>query len=130
MAPIPDDPETLLPRGELSVALKEKGFKTSEKTLATKATRGGGPPYRSYGRTPLYRWGDALAWAQSRLSEVRGSTSEAETQAVGRWGTPGKNPVAATSNSITKLERRIEGAPKQRRGKSFAAVTAPAEDCT
>ena len=38
------------------------------KTLATKASRGGGPPYRLFGRKPLYRWGDGLDWA-SRASE-------------------------------------------------------------
>jgi hypothetical protein len=35
------------------------------------------PPYRLFGRVPLHRWGDALAWAEGRLSEPRRSTSEA-----------------------------------------------------
>jgi hypothetical protein len=69
-------PDTLLRRAELARALSDAGFPTSAATLATKATRGGGPPYRLYGRIPLYRWGDALPWAQSRLSEPRGSTSD------------------------------------------------------
>jgi hypothetical protein len=32
------------------------------------------------GRITLYRWGDALAWAESRLSPPRCSSSEADAQ--------------------------------------------------
>jgi hypothetical protein len=77
---IPNDPNTMLRRRQTAEALTATGFPITEATLATKATRGGGPPYRSFGRTPLYRWGDALAWAQARLSAPRGSTSEADGQ--------------------------------------------------
>jgi hypothetical protein len=73
---VPDD-DALLRRAATAKALTEAGFQTSPATLATKASRGGGPPYRSWGRWPLYRWGDSLAWAQSRLSRPRRSTSEA-----------------------------------------------------
>lgn len=69
-------PDALLRRREAAEALSSMGFPTSEKTLATKATRGGGPPFRRYGRIPLYRWGDALAWAENRLSPPLRSTSE------------------------------------------------------
>ena len=62
------DPDTLLRRKRLSEELREEGYPTAEATLATMASRGGGPPYRLYGRIPLYRWGDALEWAYSRLS--------------------------------------------------------------
>jgi hypothetical protein len=40
------------------------------------ATRGGGPPFRRFGARPLYRWSDAIAWAESRLSSLHRSTSE------------------------------------------------------
>ena len=73
---IPKDPDSLLTRKRTAVALTESGFETSPATLATKATRGGGPPYQLYGRKPLYRWGSTLAWAQDRLSEPRCTTSE------------------------------------------------------
>jgi len=72
--------DALLRRDAVADALTEVGFQIAKSTLATKATRGGGPPYRSFGRTPLYRWGDALAWAQSRLFPPRNSTSAAEIQ--------------------------------------------------
>jgi hypothetical protein len=78
------DPDELLRREPLANALTEAGFPTASATLATKATRGGGPPFRCYGRIPLYRWGDALAWAESRLSPLRRSTSEGDDQKTAR----------------------------------------------
>lgn len=76
------EPSKMLRRHELAAALSAHGFKIAPGTLATKATRGGGPPYRSFGRTPLYRWEDALAWAESRLSAPRRSTSQADYQSA------------------------------------------------
>jgi hypothetical protein len=73
---IPDDPETRLTRIATAAALSEAGFPVKPATLATKATRGGGPPFQRFGSRPLYKWADALQWAQSRLSPPIGSTSE------------------------------------------------------
>jgi hypothetical protein len=73
---IPELPTALLRRKLTAEALTAAGYPVSEKTLATKAVRGGGPPYRTFGRTVLYRWGEALAWAEGRLSAPRCSTSE------------------------------------------------------
>jgi hypothetical protein len=73
---LPSNLDALLTRERVADALTEAGFPTSPKTLATKASRGGGPPYRKFGHRPLYRWGDALTWAESRLGPVVCSTSE------------------------------------------------------
>ena len=75
---IPDDPDAKLRRKQVAAALTALGFPTAEATLATKAVRGGGPPYRLFGRIPLYRWGDALAWAEGRLSPPRRNSSEGD----------------------------------------------------
>jgi hypothetical protein len=72
--------DALLKRKLAAAALTEAGFETSPATLATKATRGGGPPYEKWGRTPLYRWGPTLAWARARLSPPARNTSEASLQ--------------------------------------------------
>jgi hypothetical protein len=80
MALIPDDPQALLTREAVAAALTEAGFPVKSRTLATKATRGGGPQFQKFGTRPLYRWGDAISWAESRLSRPRGSTSEADAQ--------------------------------------------------
>jgi len=69
--------EALLTRDATAAALTASGYPTSPATLATKATRGGGPAFRRFGSRPLYKWGDALRWAQSRLGPLIGSTSEA-----------------------------------------------------
>lgn len=76
LAPI--HPDALLTRRDTAAALRAAGFPVAERTLATKATRGGGPPYRAFGPRVLYRWGDALAWAQGRMTPPRRSTSEAD----------------------------------------------------
>jgi hypothetical protein len=75
---IPDHSDALLTRPKVADALTQAGFPVTEATLATKATRGGGPPYQLFGPRALYRWGDALGWAQARLSAPRRSTSEGD----------------------------------------------------
>jgi hypothetical protein len=75
---IPENPNSLLTRPRTADALTEAGFPVKEGTLATKATRGGGPPYQKFGTRALYRWADALLWAEARLSAPRRSTSEAD----------------------------------------------------
>jgi hypothetical protein len=83
MSSIPINPDAWLLRPVLADALTEAGYPTKASTLATQATRGGGPTYRKFGRRPLYRWRDALAWAEGRLSEPRASTSEGDAQSYG-----------------------------------------------
>jgi len=73
---IPTDPEALLTRDQTAGALTAAGYPTKAKTLATKATRGGGPPYYLFGPRALYRWRTSLEWAQSRLRPPISSTSE------------------------------------------------------
>jgi hypothetical protein len=80
MTAIPESLDALLPTEPTADALTEKGYTTSPATLETKRCRGGGPPFRRYGKRVLYRWGDALAWAEARLSPPRRSTSEADTE--------------------------------------------------
>lgn len=74
----PKNPNALLTRDQAAAALTAAGFPVRSKTLATKATRGGGPPYRRFGPRVLYRWADLIIWAGSRLSEPRHTTSEGD----------------------------------------------------
>ena len=62
------DPDKLLRREETAQALQAMGFPVAKKSLETRASRGGGPPFRRFGRIPLYRWGDSLAWAHAKLA--------------------------------------------------------------
>jgi hypothetical protein len=72
----PHNPNSLLTRDATAAALTESGFPTSSKTLATMATRGGGPPFHRYGPRVLYRWSDALGWAEQRLGPAQQSTAK------------------------------------------------------
>jgi hypothetical protein len=47
-------PNTLLTRPQTAKALTDCGIPTAPKTLSTKASRGGGPPYRRYGKIAIY----------------------------------------------------------------------------
>jgi hypothetical protein len=75
---VPNDPDTLLTRLACAKALTAYGLPTSAATLATMATRGGGPPFQKYGQRAIYHWGISLRWALDRLSPLVNSTSEAE----------------------------------------------------
>ncbi len=78
MAHIPDDPDALLTRDRTAEALTAAGYPVKAKTLATKATRGGGPSYSLFSGRALYRWGTALDWARELTTPPRRSTSEAD----------------------------------------------------
>jgi len=69
-----------LQRAELAKALTAHGYPIKAGYLEQLAHSGKGPPFRKFGRTPLYDWGDALAWAERRLSAPRHSTSEPASQ--------------------------------------------------
>jgi hypothetical protein len=103
---IPDD--ALLTRNAAAAALTEAGYPTSPATLATKATRGGGPPFRRYGSRPLYKWGDALRWAQSRLGPLICNTSQPSATQTNIAATPRRrgrlhrqSPAAREAAAIT-----------------------------
>jgi hypothetical protein len=90
-------PETRLRRKAVAEASTAHGYPIKAKTLATMASRGGGPPFQLWGRIPIYTWGPYLGWAHGRLSEPRSSTSEvdAETSRPGRPPKPAPISTAA-----------------------------------
>jgi hypothetical protein len=88
MVCIPDDLDALLTRERTAAALTAAGYPVATKTLATKATRGGGPPYSLFSGRALYRWGDALDWAQARMTPPRCSTSEIDLGRKAGMGRP------------------------------------------
>jgi hypothetical protein len=71
--------DSLLTRRAAAAALTEAGFPISAATLATLASRGGGPVYRHFGTRVVYRLSDLIAWAESRLGPVIKSTSELDS---------------------------------------------------
>jgi hypothetical protein len=65
-----------LGRKEAAQFLTDQGYKTAPATLAKLACIGGGPTFESFGRRPLYREADLLAWAHARTTGPRRSTSD------------------------------------------------------
>lgn len=59
------DPNALLNRTQAATALTDAGYPTSAATLATLASRGGGPEYSRFGAHALYRWSNTLNWAKN-----------------------------------------------------------------
>jgi hypothetical protein len=79
-----NDYDRLLDRKQASSFLTERGYRTAVATLAKLACLGGGPVFESFGRRPLYREVDLLAWAQARSTGPRRSTSDPGTSGSGR----------------------------------------------
>jgi hypothetical protein len=77
---IPSDPDPMLSRRKAAERLKKAGYPSSEKSLATQATRGNGPPFYHFGKWVLYRESELLFWAEHRLTPLRRSTSEGDAQ--------------------------------------------------
>jgi hypothetical protein len=77
----PTDPDIRLTRDQLAVALSAAGYPISSATLATRVSRGEGPPHTIWGTRVYYPWGDALEWAETchrapnsqRLRDRRGA---------------------------------------------------------
>jgi hypothetical protein len=65
----PLTPTTWLGRTAFAEALRlELGVRISPATLASKASRRAGPPYRlNLDRTAEYQWGPGSSWAQAEL---------------------------------------------------------------
>jgi hypothetical protein len=78
MNSIHNDLDARYDRATTAEKLTAAGFPVAKKTLETLATRGGGPLFQKFGNKPLYRWRDALDWANGRLSKPIRTTSELE----------------------------------------------------
>jgi hypothetical protein len=66
-----------LDRRETAAALTEAGFPIAASTLATLATRGGGPRYVVFNRRCLYDISEAMRWAEERAGAPAATASEA-----------------------------------------------------
>jgi hypothetical protein len=82
------DRDDLLTRDETAVALTTAGYPIRSATLGTKATRGGGPPCHRFGTRSVYRWGDAIDWAEGRMTQSRpnGDAGPARSASQGSLG--------------------------------------------
>jgi hypothetical protein len=81
--------ERRLNRAEAAAFLSERGYRVAYATLNKYATVGGGPSFESFGRRPLYKPTDLLAWVASKTSGPRRSTSEQQATSTRREPTDG-----------------------------------------
>ena len=70
------DNERRLTRTEAAAFLSERGFRVAYATMNKYATVGGGPAFEYFGRRPLYKPTDLLAWVASKTSGPRRHTSD------------------------------------------------------
>jgi hypothetical protein len=99
------DIERRLDRKEAASFLTARGYRTAPATLAKLACIGGGPPFESFGRRPLYRETDLLAWAKARSTGPRRSTSDPGT-ASGQGGEPPAPAIRPTEPDIDEVVAR------------------------
>ena len=122
------DVQALLTRAKLSEELNKMGYPVAAKTLATKASRGGGPPYVLFGRRVLYRWGEALSWAEGRLTAPR-YAADANDQKLASGRVHNVAAIAAgekRAEDKTKVETAGER-PRRGRRRSRRNRTQPAQ---
>lgn len=62
-------------RDEAARLLQSHGLRTTTASLATMATRGGGPPFYKIGKYAFYRQRDLQAWISQRSTGLLDSTS-------------------------------------------------------
>lgn len=62
-------------RPEAARLLQAHGLRTTANSLATMATRGGGPPFYKVGKYAFYRQRDLQAWVSQRSTGLLDSTS-------------------------------------------------------
>ena len=117
------DVERRLDRKEAASFLTAHGYRTAPATLAKLACIGGGRAFESFGRRPLYRETELLAWPQARSTGLRRSTSDR-----GAAGTADGEPILATRpaepsvDEIVARALRSAGIPPAGRERAAPAV--------
>jgi hypothetical protein len=95
------DPRAFFTRYQLPGTLEACGVPMSYDTLATKATRGGGPPFRIFGKSAVYQWADVVAWVLETMGEPARTTSEHRARMA--------SPPEPQKPSPEKIAAMVEG---------------------
>lgn len=110
-------PDAMLLRDRTAEELNKRGFKTSTATLATKAVRGGGPPFQNLGKSAVYRWGDVVAWVLETIGEPACTTSEHRARKA--------SPPAPQKPSPDKIAAMVEGSRRYNAARKASATQEP-----
>jgi hypothetical protein len=110
--------ETIFTRAEAARFLKSYGLRTTTGSLATAATRGGGPRFLKFGRYAHYRKCDLLDWMRLQCSGLLDSTSTPPNEDTGGMfgytadngdlldGRDYRNTGDPYFDEVTRLEKR------------------------
>ncbi|WP_313534256.1 hypothetical protein [Haematobacter sp.] len=83
---------------------KKHGIDLAVATLATMASRGGGPGFQRIGRMPLYPVSELDRWAEERLGPVRFLSSEAKMGVHSPDCLPDEQPAPILSKDEPVIE--------------------------
>jgi hypothetical protein len=100
------DSDARLTRKQTAEALSAAGYPIADATLATMASRGGGPLFSKFGPRAIYRWGDALEWAKSRLSRPLSPTAELPATRRRQLPVPRQEQSILTNTVTAKQAKR------------------------
>ena len=114
-------------RGAATYVREKHNVPCAEATLATLATRGGGPPFFLFGRIPIYPEEGLDEWVEQRLGAPVRSSSEARSLAACAAAGDGRNedeaePRRSSSNQAAGASRR-----KLSSGPARVGTEAPAQ---
>jgi hypothetical protein len=70
------NPKTFMTGFQVADTLEECGLPLPYSALEAKAKLGGGPPFRIFGKNPIYQWCDVVPWVLSTLGEPARTTQE------------------------------------------------------
>jgi hypothetical protein len=101
-------------RGAAAYVRDSHDVPCTEATLATLASRGGGPPFFLFGRIPIYPEEGLDEWVKARLGEPVRSTSEARSLATRAVGEDGENEDEAKAYRTKAAPSRTVG-PRRRK---------------
>jgi hypothetical protein len=114
-------------RREAAAYVREKhSVPCTEATLATLASRGGGPRFYLFEKIPIYNEGDLDCWVKERLGEPVRSTSEARSLAARGAARDGGNEDDANSQCSKATPSRAKGPHYHKVSPSLARVSAEA----
>jgi hypothetical protein len=115
------DVERRLDRKEAASFLTSHGYRTAPATLAKLACIGGGPAFESFGRRPLYREAELLAWAKARSTGLRRSTSDPGSASMQSGGpTLATRPAEPSVDEIVARALRSSGITPANRERAAA----------
>jgi hypothetical protein len=102
------DPDAELTRDELVKWFAAIRIPFTKLTLTKYGSRGGGPPFKRKKNIPMYRWGDARAWAEKRqAARVKVESFRIEKALAAARGGPDRKRILCSARHVREATIRI-----------------------